>query len=248
MKTAIITGASSGIGNEIAKALAKQGYRLGLIARRIDLLEELRRGSPSEVLIQSSDLTHPEKAFEDFKGLWDRLGHIDCVFLNAGVSLSSASLSWENDRNMLHVNASSFTAMAGESLRRFLKQGHGHLVGVSSIAGVRGSGRAPVYGATKAYISNYLQGLRQQVKALNPSIHVTDIRPGFVDTDMVRFAPAKFWVSSPANAARQILAAVHKKKRMVYVSRRWSLAAYLYAALPEFLLERIYARYLKREA
>jgi len=248
VKTAIITGASSGIGKALAEALAKRGYRLGLMARRHELLTQIKHTSSTAVLIQPSDFVNSEKALEDFKQLWDALGRVDYIFLNAGVSLPSAEFLWENDRDMLQVNAATFTALAGESIRRFLNQKAGHLIGVSSIAGTRGNGKAPVYGATKAYVSNYLQGLRQQVKAITASIYITDIRPGFVDTAMIRSARAKFWVSSPHKAALQILEAVRRKKRAVYVSRRWNAVALLYFLLPEFLVEKIYARYLKRKA
>jgi len=248
MKTAIITGASSGIGKAIAENLARKGFRLGLMARRGDLLNQIQKDSSSEVVIQPSDFSNPEKALDDFKILWNALGRVDWVFLNAGVSLSGTPFSWSHDRDMLNVNLASFTALTDECLSRFLEQKEGHLIGVSSIAGTRGSGKAPVYGATKAYLSNYLQGVRQRVKVMNPLIHVTDIRPGFVDTAMIRSSALKFWVSSPEKAAHQILEAVRKKKRMVYVSRRWQLAAMLYSLLPEFFMERIYARYLHRKA
>ena len=235
MKTAIITGASSGIGKALAESLAQQGFRLGLMARRSDLLNQIQQNTSSEIVIQPSDFSNSEKALEDFKLLWNSLGRVDWVFLNAGVSLSGTPFAWNHDRDMLNVNLVSFTALADESISRFLKQKAGHLIGISSIAGTRGSGKAPVYGATKAYISNYLQGLRQQIKVINPMIQVTDIRPGFVDTSMIRFSPVKFWVSSPEKAAHQILEAVRRKKRMAYVSRRWHIAALIYSLLPEFL-------------
>lgn len=248
MGTVIITGASAGIGRALTDVLLKKKYRLGLMARRTEHLIPLSRDWSEQIVIQPTDFNSPENSLEDFERLWDSLGQVDCVILNAGVSLPCDQFAWANDRSILQVNVCAFTALAGESMKRFIKQGRGHLVGVSSIAGTRGSGHAPAYGASKAYISNYLQGLRQQVKAMNSKIVVTDIRPGFVDTQMVKSVPYKFWMSSTAKAARQIVDAIQKQKRAAYISRRWRFAALLYSLVPEALLEIIYAKFHQRKS
>ncbi len=245
MKTAIVTGASSGIGRALAVRLAEEGFRLAVMARRTALLLELQKTLAVPVTVAASDLSNPAQALKDFQSLWDSLGDVDLVILNAGVSLPCRDFSWENDRAMINVNAAAFTALAQETVTRFLRQGQGHLAGISSIAGTRGSGKAPVYGATKAFVSNYLQGLRQQVRALCPAICITDVRPGFVDTVMIQSTPRKFWVASPEKAAAQILEAIRRRRRAVYVTRRWQVVAILFFLVPEAFLEWIYARFLK---
>ena len=246
MPKAILTGASSGIGEALARELAGQGYHLGLMARRGDRLEALRTSLAVPVQIQTSDFLNPDSALADFQKLWDALGGAELVILNAGVNHANDGLDWAQDRAMIAVNLSSFTALADEAGRRFLKAGAGHLVGISSIAAVRGSGKAPVYGATKAFLVNFLQGLRQRLRAECPRIRVTDIRPGYVDTAMIEQAPFKIWAAAPAKAARQIMAAVHAGKKQVYITRRWHAVACLYKLLPEPLLHWIYARCIRK--
>ncbi len=245
MPKAILTGASSGIGHALARELAGRGYALGLMARRSEPLEQLQKILPVSFHIQLSDFLNPESALADFKRLWESMDGADLVILNAGVNSPNAALSWEDDRSMLDVNVRSFTALADEAARFFLKRRAGHLVGISSIAGTRGSGKAPVYGATKAYVSNFLQGLRQRLSAECPAIAVTDVRPGFVDTPMIANAPFKFWAAPPEKAARQIAVAIQKRKKMVYVTRRWAWVALLYRLAPECLIQQSYEALFK---
>lgn len=245
MANAILTGASSGIGHALAHELAACGYSLGLMARRTENLQSLRQSLSVPVTIQTSDFLNPDAALKDFRQLLITMGPVDLVILNAGVQHSNDGLLWENDRAMIDVNVRAFVAMADETARHFLKQGRGHLVGISSIAGTRGSGKAPVYGATKAFAAHFLQGLRQRLAAECPAITVTDIRPGFVDTALVANAPKKFWVASPQKAARQIVTAIRKKKKYAYISRSWILVAALYALAPETFLSWAYAKFIR---
>ncbi len=246
-KKAIITGASSGIGRALAVVLSNDGYALGLMARRVHLLEALRSELRQPAWIMPSDFENPDQARQDFRQLCAQMGTVDLVVLNAGANHRSADLSWEHDQKMLQVNVASFVALAHEAMRIFLKQGAGHLTGISSIAGVRGSGHVPVYGATKAFLFSYLDGLRQRVQAECPQISVTDVRPGFVDTQMIRAAAFKFWVASPQKAAVQIAAAIRKKKKRVYVTRRWVVAAFFFRYLPDWLYDRCYRIIFKKK-
>jgi len=245
-KKAIITGASSGIGRALAAALSNEGYALGLMARRSELLEILKKELPAPVWIVQSDFENPERALADFNNLCAQMGAVDLVVLNAGVNHRNLELDWEPDRNMLQVNVASFVALANETMRIFLKQGAGHLTGISSIAGVRGSGKAPVYSATKAFLISYLEGLRQRVQAECPRIYVTDVRPGYVDTEMIRRASFKFWVATPEKAARQIVSAIRKKRKALYVTRRWAIAAFFFRWLPDWFYDRIYRKIFKK--
>jgi short-subunit dehydrogenase len=115
-------------------------------------------------------------------------------------------------------------------------RGSGHLVGISSVAAVRGIGGAPAYAASKAFVSNYLQGVRYHLKKLKLPIVVTDVQPGFVDT---RMAGGRFWMASSETAARQIAAAIRKRRQHVYVTRRWRLVAWLMKVVPDALYARL---------
>jgi len=113
----------------------------------------------------------------------------------------------------------------------FQKQGSGHLANISSIAGLLGNGIAPSYNATKAYQINYFNGLRKKVKKLKLRIYLTDIRPGFVDTAILK-GNGLFWIAPVDKAAKQIYAAIRKKKKKVYITKRWALIAFIIRLKP----------------
>lgn len=114
----------------------------------------------------------------------------------------------------------------------------GQLVGISSIAAIRGDGDAPAYSASKAFVSNYMEGLRKKVTKLGLIITVTDIQAGFVDTAMAK-GDGLFWVASPQKAAQQIYNAIERKRKHVYITKRWRLVGWLMKAMPAFIYDRI---------
>jgi short-subunit dehydrogenase len=120
----------------------------------------------------------------------------------------------------------------------FKKQGHGHLVNISSVAGIRGNGLAPSYNASKAYQINYLEGLRLNAYKSKSTIYVTDVRPGFVDTEMAK-GDGLFWVSPVEKAAEQIYTAIKQKKNTAYISKRWKLIGYLLKIIPYSILKKL---------
>jgi hypothetical protein len=130
-------------------------------------------------------------------------------------------------------NVLGFTCIADWAFNYFEKQKFGHLVAISSIAGIRGNRQATSYNATKAYQINYLEGLRQKAKNLKMKIFVTDIRPGFVNTAMAK-GEGLFWVSSVEKASKQICNAILKKKKIVYITKRWKLIAFILKKNSEF--------------
>jgi short-subunit dehydrogenase len=136
------------------------------------------------------------------------------------------------------VNVRGFAAMVNVAVAHLEKRGSGHLVGISSVAALRGSRVAPAYAASKAFVSNYLQGVRYRFHKSKRPIVVTDVQPGFVDTPMAK-GNGLFWVASPQTAARQIAAAIRGRKRHVYVTRRWRLVAWLQRILPDAVYSRL---------
>jgi short-subunit dehydrogenase len=106
------------------------------------------------------------------------------------------------------------------------------------LAALRGIGAAPAYAASKAFVSNYLQGVGYRFKKLRLPVVVTDVQPGFVDTRMAK-ADRPFWVASPQTAARQIVAAIRGRRQRVYVTRRWRLIAWLLRVLPDAVYEKL---------
>jgi short-subunit dehydrogenase len=242
MKRAIVVGASSGIGRELALALSREGYALGLAARRVELLEqlraELRTGAVPETLVGFMDVSRPEEAAAQLSGMVRAMGGVDLVVLSSGTGHINPGLDWALEKETLDVNVLGTTALVDAAMKLFLEAGTGHLVVLSSIAALRGSAEAPAYNASKAYLSNYLEGMRCLVARRHVHIHVTDMRPGLVDTAMAQ-GEGLFWVQPPAKAAAQILRAIRRKRRIVYVTRRWALVAGVLKVLPEWLYRRI---------
>ena len=153
MRKAIIIGASSGIGRAVALELAHRGYAVGITARRKNLLEELQQTIGPQAYMRVMDVTEPEKAQEILLELISQMGGLDLIVISAGTGTSS--LSWDTQKEVMQVNVIGFVAMANTALDLFLEQNKGHIVGISSIAGIRGFASAPVYSASKSFISIY---------------------------------------------------------------------------------------------
>jgi short-subunit dehydrogenase len=230
MKKAIIMGATSGIGNELAKVLVQNGYMVGITGRRKTELQELKKSHIENYEISSFDCT-TESNSEKLSELTEQIGGLDLLILSSGTGDLNEGLDFkiENKTNLLNVNA--FTEIADWAFNYFDKQKKGHLVAISSIAGIRGSRMAPAYNASKAYQINYLEGLRQKATKSKKSIYVTDIRPGFVDTDMAK-GEGQFWVATKEKAAKQIFEIIKKKKGIGYVTKRWWIIAKLLRLIP----------------
>jgi len=235
---AIIIGASSGIGRELAKMLYAQGYQVGITARRTELLKSLQEELPGKSRIKTMDISRPEEAVGLFRELVEEMGGLDLLVLNAGTGSLNPRLDWEKEKATLKVNVMGFAALAGDGMKYFLKQKKGHLVGINSIAAIRGNSGAPAYNASKAFGANYLEGLRFMAAKSGSGITVTTIQPGFVDTRMA-LGDNLFWVAPVDKAARLIYDAIKKKKKHAYITKRWTLFAWLLKLLPGFMAEKI---------
>ena len=240
---AIVVGASSGIGEALARALAADGYEVGLASRRVEQLKAIGAELPTKSYVARMDLTEPEVAREAFVELADAMDSVDLVVISSGVGHLNRDLEWDLERETIDVNVRGCTAIATAALEQFETNREpggakdGHLIGISSVAAVFGNGGAPAYNASKAFVSTYLEGLRHRQAGREADVTITTVEPGFVDTEM---AMGDFWMCSPETAARQILRAVERDRRHVYVTRRWRLVAWLLKALPERALERLF--------
>jgi short-subunit dehydrogenase len=231
---AIIIGASSGIGSALARVLASQGYNVGLAARRIDLLQRVASEIPTRAFVKAVDVSKPADAMSRLRELIAEMRDVELFVISAGTGSVNPALEWEPEQETIAVNVCGFTAMANVAVAHLQERGSGYLVGISSIGGLRGNPHAPAYSASKAFVSNYLEGLRYRFASLKFPVVVTDVQPGFVDTAMAK-AEHKFWVATPEKAATQIVEAVHKGKTLVYVTRRWRLIAWFVKVVPDWL-------------
>jgi short-subunit dehydrogenase len=238
MKKAVVIGATSGIGKGLALALAKHNYKVGITARRIELLREIERVGSGSFLSKRIDITKPDESLNLLNELVQELGGMDLLIISSGIGDFNPDLNYAVENSTIETNVIGFTAVAGWAFNYFQNQKSGHLLGISSIAGLRGSGYAPAYNASKAFQRNYLEGLRQKAAMLGYPITVTDICPGFVDTAMAK-GDALFWVAPVEKAVGQIVDAIIRKKRSTYVTKRWLFIAVFLKLIPERLYNRI---------
>lgn len=234
IKHAVIIGGSSGVGAELSKILVQNKYHVVITGRRTERLKEVQAFAPDQINYHFMDVKDIRASVETLEKIKNELGQIDLLVICAGTGDINHELNPEIEINTIHTNVLGFTNIANWTFNLLVQQGQGHLVGISSIAGIRGSRHAPAYNASKAYQINYLEGLKQKAKKLKLPIHVTDIRPGFIDTDMAK-GEGLFWVTPTAKAAKQIYSDIQHKRNTTYVSRRWEMIAAVLSIIPEFL-------------
>ncbi|MCW1148772.1 SDR family NAD(P)-dependent oxidoreductase [Flavobacterium lacisediminis] len=238
MKKAIVIGATSGIGKELAKLLANDNYKVGLTGRRTELLKELKKEKPNSYLIKSFDVTDTKITIEKLEELTTELGGLDLLIISSGTGNINEDLDFKVENQTINTNVIGFTCIIDWSFNYFKNQKFGHIVAISSIGGLRGSRQAPAYNATKAYQINYLEGLRQKATKLKKSIFITDIRPGLVDTEMAK-GEGLFWVMPVEKTAKQIYKAIINKKKIAYVTKRWKIIATILKVIPRVLYEKM---------
>lgn len=231
MKKVIIIGASSGIGKELSKVFAQNGYMVGLAARRTNLLEQLGKSIGNNVYIKTMDVSKSYEAIAKLDELVEEMDGVDIIVICSGIGYINEELDLKKEIETIDVNVTGFTSMINCSVKHFLNTGEGTIVGVSSVAAIRGNFAAPAYNASKSYVSNYLEGIRSKVKRLKLNIKVIDIRPGLVDTNMAK-GDKLFWMVSPEKAAIQIFQCIKKGKEVAYITKRWALIAWLLKWLP----------------
>jgi len=238
MKKAIIVGATSGIGKELVKLLVCNNYKVGVTGLEKNGLEELPEVKRGCLAFKYFDCTKDNNS-EKIAELVEALGGLDLLVFSAGIGHlnNNSGFKVENHANKLNVLA--FTEIADWSYRFFEKQGKGHFVAISSIAGIRGYRVAPAYHAAKSYQIKYLEALNQKAYRSGLPIYITDIRPGFVKTDMSAGTKRQFWVTTKENAARQIFSLIKKRKDIGYVTKRWLLVAIAMMIIPGWIHKRM---------
>lgn len=238
MKKAIVVGASSGIGRELAKILLRDRYVVGVMARRVQLLNELRNDAEGKIFVQEIDVRDAESAMKILAEFIQEMDGIDLIVISAGAGDVNNSLSWPLENETIKTNVTGFAAIVNVAMHHFTAKGSGHLVNISSIAALRGGSESPAYNASKAFESNYLEGLRQKVRKTRLPITITDIKPGFVNTAMAK-GDGIFWSAPADKAAMQIYNAIKRKKVHAYITHRWKLIAWILKVMPASIYERL---------
>jgi short-subunit dehydrogenase len=233
----IIIGASSGIGKEMATIFAKRGDKVVITGRRKELLEELKREYPDNISSCCFDVTR-QGSQEHLEFIIKKLDGLDLLIYNAGFGDARKELDWEVERQTTLTNVNGFVEIINYIFTHFCMQGRGQIVLTSSVAALRGNSWSPAYSASKAFMSNYAEGLNIKVGRIKKDIIITDIRPGFINTKISK-GNGRFWIASPQKAARQIVDAIDRKKRIAYITKRWWLIAQIMKFLPYSIYKRL---------
>lgn len=246
-KRAIVIGASIGMGRELSKLLAADGYIVGMAARRIELLKEIQRDIPTQTFITQMDASNTEDSIAKLNSMISDMGGLDLlvIAITGYYDCDFDDNNWKKSLPVLTVDVVGFFALARTGLNLFEKQGHGHLVGFSSMDGVRGTAGAPAYSASKAFCSRYLEAEFNKYKQRNLPIFVTDICPGWInsknDIDFTQL-PNAYWVESLDDATREIFEAIKNKDQIAYITKRWGKVAALLSHIPSDLYNALSAR------
>ena len=237
-KKAVIVGASSGIGLEVAKLLLADGWNLGVAARREEPLQNLKALASERVEIMTIDVTKPD-AGEQLLALIGQLGGMDLYFHASGIGKQNRTLEEPIELNTMETNAVGFTRMIGTAYRYFAQQGKGHIAAITSIAGTKGLGPAPAYSATKALQATYLQALEQQAYQRGLNIRFTDIRPGFVDTALLSGTFKYPMMMKPEAVARDIVSSIYHRRHVRVIDFRYRVMTFFWRLIPNCIWRRI---------
>jgi short-subunit dehydrogenase len=240
-KRVIVIGATSGIGREVALQMLRRGWLLGVAGRREEALEELREAFPELVVASVIDVTQPEAAARLMR-LIEARGGMDLFFLASGTGRQNLLLDEAIELQTAETNVTGFIRMVTAAFRYFASTGGGgHIAVISSIAGTRGMGSAPAYSATKRLQNTYMDALAQLSHIRKTGIRVTDIRPGFVDTPLLKHGDYKYPMLMRADrVAAVILRAIDRRKRVIVIDRRFRALVILWRMLPQWLWERLH--------
>lgn len=237
-KKAIIVGASSGIGLEVVRLLLKDGWHIGVAARREEPLMALKAIAPERVEVMTIDVTK-EDAGEQLLVLIERLGGMDLYFHASGIGKQNRTLTEDIELRTMATNAVGFTRMIGTAYRYFAERGNGHIAAISSIAGTKGLGPAPAYSATKALQATYLQALEQQACQRKLNIRFTDIRPGFVDTALLNDDFPYPLMMKPEAVAQDIVQSIYRKRHVRIIDWRYRVLTMGWRLIPRWLWRRL---------
>lgn len=241
---ALILGASSGMGAALARRLASEGYVLGLVARRKNLLTALSNEiNKAAGATRALSYVHDVHDFDDVPELLRKiiadLGGLDLVIYASGVNFPPGlqSYNFEGDREMLEVNLVGAFAWLNPVAEMFQAAGAGHIVGISSVAGDRGRVGNPGYNASKAGLTSYLESLRNRLT--RRGVHVLTVKAGFVKTDMLKAAQKVMFPITAERAADDILRAIRGRKQQIYTPWFWTLVMLAIRNVPSFIFRRM---------
>jgi len=244
MPCAVVVGASSGIGEAVARKLAQEGHRVALLARRRKALDDIckeinQQFGKTTAVFYPHDVTKYNKIPALFQQVLKDLKHIDLFVYVSGVQhrFGFSEYDFEKEREMIEVNLLGAMAWLGQAATLFERMGRGHIVGISSVAADRGRVGNPAYNTSKAGLSTYLEALRNRLT--RSGVHVLTVKPGFVQTELLKNAPTTFGVISPEELADDIWRAIRRRRQVIYAPKWWRLIMLIIQHTPSFIFRRL---------
>lgn len=248
-RKAIVMGATSGIGMEVAKLLAEQGWQVGIAGRRVERLEAIKQSHEGILCYQQIDVTSKDAPDRLLK-LIDELGGMDLYFHSSGIGWQNNSLDIDKELRTVETNGLGFVRMVDTAFNRFAERNHPaasdgkgssasrsslpRIACITSIAGTKGLGAAPAYSATKRFQSHYLECLTQQARMRHLNIAITDIRPGFVKTDLIAGSSYPLQLDAK-DVAKSIVKALEKGRSVKVIDWRYAILVFFWSLIPRWI-------------
>ena len=240
---AIVMGATSGIGYEVALALARQGWRVGVAGRREDILKKMVDETAGIVAYEVIDVTVPQ-ATDALHRLIGKMGGMGLYFHSSGIGYQNTDLDADKELRTIETNCLGMARLVGAAFRYFEQhpETEGQIAVISSIARTRGLGAAPAYSASKRFTSHYMESLCQlkRIKGLR-HLHLTDIRPGFVRTPLIEGSHFPMQLDARRVAAI-IVAAIRRRQAVVTINWLYRLLVFFWQLIPRWLWVRMKVR------
>ena len=240
---AIVIGASSGIGEALARQLSSQGCKVALVARRTDKLnviaDELGSAAKDRPLVFEHDVLNTADVPGLFEKICKDLGGLDLFIFSTGVMpvLPDDMYDTASDLNVIETNVAGAVAWINEAADRFQKTRFGTIVGIGSVAGDRGRRGMPVYGASKAFLETYLEAIRNRTARYG--VKVVTVKPGPVDTPMTQGIGRPLPMLISANDAAATILRASENDGVVYVPWQWKPIMWIIRHIPSFVMKRI---------
>lgn len=252
-------GATSGIGQEVARLLAANGYEVGIAGRREERLVQMAQATPGIVTHRQIDVTK-EDAPTELQKLIEELGGMDLYFHSSGIGWENVALDADKELKTVETNGVGFVRMVsaaynwfaeqradeakqraeGDEQRAGDKERKARIACITSIARTRGLGAAPAYSTTKRMQAHYLECLSQQARMRHLNIGITDIRPGFVATDLIAGSHFPLQLKTE-DVARTIVRAIERGSEVVTIDWRYRLLVAAWQLIPRWLWVRLTA-------
>ena len=244
MRRIFITGASTGIGEALARHYAAADTEFGLFARRRELLEKLASSLPGRTALYPADITDTSAIEAAAKDYLSRFGTPDLVIANAGISIGTRGdeiADVEKLRRVLDVNVAGLAATLAAFAPAMRAKRSGILCGIASVAGFRGLPGAGAYSSSKAAAIAWLEALRAEL--VGSGVSVVTICPGYIDTPMTQVNKYRMpFIISADDAAQRFAFAIAAKRRIAVIPWQMALVARLMRAMPGWLFDRLSAR------